>query len=697
MANLIEMSEQLKAVPDEWLTQQIENPSGMVPPYLALGELNRRKTLRSKMAQGPQSTVAQDVTQPSPGMGGTDMLNNRQPQPQQPQQPQSGMPNPMPGGLQAASPPMPQGPPAPQRMAQGGLVEAAADDSPGYDQMTPWWNRLAPGVQERLKPVRMATGGAVPGGGGVPGVLHVTQASPEWFEDEEQPWWKRSLGMYGLSSLGGMGGLGIMGGLGPALLAGLFAHRGKKKSGTDVTVTTPAAPAAMAEGGPIRMAGSGLASIPNFSLFPAQPRSFSRLPLSPYGRPEDDEDVVMEIDADGNRVMRVPGKGTLKFPAPTPIKFPEYRDTTPVDVEVPDLARVLEQVREVTKRPEGPTALDRRMEALEAHREDIRKPTRGDWLIDAGLGMMASRSPHGLQALGESALGATQNYRQRKQQALKDTLGLDERLASFEAAREEMAERARRSDLDLAKELGHQQYGASVVKAQTAGQREAARQRYDLAMAEAEAKHNQQLFTLDTGLNEKVLGHWLRPPEHHNIDPNSPEGIAAEAIRNENRARTNAQYRVGRSGTDYSFARRPLPDAQVDTVARAMIKDQAKKWGVGGEDTWQTYLGRVQNTLGDEVLAGEKYMDDPTMAEVLANDRNRFAIAQRIKALSFDASKGRDKDWLAEVRKYVQTGREAELAKGKGKPRPGITFGFGAQAPSDRRAKVFEPSTQIPF
>ena len=130
--DLIQLSEQLKGVQDQFLEQQVTNPSGTVPPYLVLSELNRRKTLRSQMAEPPVSTVAQDVLQQQPpmmpmqqGMGGVDMLNQQQPQPQMPQVPQGGMP--MGGGLAAMAPPMQQGPPAPQRMAGGGLVGAGKD------------------------------------------------------------------------------------------------------------------------------------------------------------------------------------------------------------------------------------------------------------------------------------------------------------------------------------------------------------------------------------------------------------------------------------------------------------------------------------------------------------------------------------------------------------------------------------------
>jgi len=71
MQNLIEIQNKLKGFSDEQLAKEIRFPSGGVPPFLVLGELNRRQTMRleqerSEAANTP--TVAQEVVMAA-GMG----------------------------------------------------------------------------------------------------------------------------------------------------------------------------------------------------------------------------------------------------------------------------------------------------------------------------------------------------------------------------------------------------------------------------------------------------------------------------------------------------------------------------------------------------------------------------------------------------------------------------------------------------
>jgi len=63
--NLIEIAEQLKDVPDQYLMQEVQQPTGNYPSYLVVSELGRRKRMRdSVMKQMPETTVAEDLTQP---------------------------------------------------------------------------------------------------------------------------------------------------------------------------------------------------------------------------------------------------------------------------------------------------------------------------------------------------------------------------------------------------------------------------------------------------------------------------------------------------------------------------------------------------------------------------------------------------------------------------------------------------------
>ena len=63
----------LKGAPDQALVGYVQNPSGQVPTYLALSELQRRKEMRaSYQATKPEDkSVAEDLVQESqPGVMG---------------------------------------------------------------------------------------------------------------------------------------------------------------------------------------------------------------------------------------------------------------------------------------------------------------------------------------------------------------------------------------------------------------------------------------------------------------------------------------------------------------------------------------------------------------------------------------------------------------------------------------------------
>jgi hypothetical protein len=112
--NILKLQDQLKGLPDDALVMHVQNPTGQVPTYLALGELQRRKEMRSKYqadAQTPTQSVAQELvaenTQPPPPPPGLAGLPQAQPM------------------MEAMAPPqeMPV-----QQMAQGGLADLDVGD-----------------------------------------------------------------------------------------------------------------------------------------------------------------------------------------------------------------------------------------------------------------------------------------------------------------------------------------------------------------------------------------------------------------------------------------------------------------------------------------------------------------------------------------------------------------------------------------
>lgn len=155
--NLIEISEQLKDVPDQLLMKEVESPSGAYPAYLVVTEMTRRKRMRDQaMKEAPSTTVVQDLTQPSReqmmaamaatqrGMAPSSQLVSPEAAPPAPMPQAHRMSQPQPRlnapGIMASPQAMNtlaaqdvMGAQEPRRMAAGGMVAFAEGGMPKYD------------------------------------------------------------------------------------------------------------------------------------------------------------------------------------------------------------------------------------------------------------------------------------------------------------------------------------------------------------------------------------------------------------------------------------------------------------------------------------------------------------------------------------------------------------------------------------
>ena len=115
--NLVQINERLKDLPMQVIQQYANGMNPEVPPYLALGELQRRELAQKQMAtaqgaaQGPQPSIKEQVEQKA-GLMAAQALQQQQMQ-QQMAQPSGPMP--APEGI-----PQPEG--QPEAMASGGLA-----------------------------------------------------------------------------------------------------------------------------------------------------------------------------------------------------------------------------------------------------------------------------------------------------------------------------------------------------------------------------------------------------------------------------------------------------------------------------------------------------------------------------------------------------------------------------------------------
>jgi hypothetical protein len=127
--NLIQIQEHLKDLPTQAIMSYANGQNPQVPPYMALGEMNRRKAMEQRAAQAPDSSVkekleselAQQIALPGVGQGMNMRINP------------AGMPQPMPAVQPQMAPQMPKMPiqPAarpmpPQQMSQPGSIPAGA-------------------------------------------------------------------------------------------------------------------------------------------------------------------------------------------------------------------------------------------------------------------------------------------------------------------------------------------------------------------------------------------------------------------------------------------------------------------------------------------------------------------------------------------------------------------------------------------
>jgi len=129
--NLIEIAEQLKDVPDQYLMQEVQRPTGNYPSYLVVSELGRRKRMRESVAkEAPKTTVVEDLTAPQRQQAMAQMAQMMQQPQDQNMIPQAGGLNALPQAQQdlaamdmvSAQPQMPPQMPEVPAMAGGGMV-----------------------------------------------------------------------------------------------------------------------------------------------------------------------------------------------------------------------------------------------------------------------------------------------------------------------------------------------------------------------------------------------------------------------------------------------------------------------------------------------------------------------------------------------------------------------------------------------
>lgn len=153
--NILELENLVKGVPDDQLIKEVQAPSGRIPQFLALSEVQRRKDMRDRyQAQqngGQKPTIAEQIVG-----GGIGSLPGAQGAPV-PTPAATGMPSAGTPPVAAGAAPMPTPPGMPQGFAKGGVVKmATAGEVPLGSQVrsaTPYLDAMsAPPMQYQTVP-----------------------------------------------------------------------------------------------------------------------------------------------------------------------------------------------------------------------------------------------------------------------------------------------------------------------------------------------------------------------------------------------------------------------------------------------------------------------------------------------------------------------------------------------------------------
>jgi hypothetical protein len=147
--NLVQIQERLKDLPMQAIMSYANGMNPQVPPYLALGEMNRRKQMEQQAAQPPKATVKENLEQQ---MGLAQLQNMRQAPmmgqpPMQPQAPQAPEVMPQPEAEMAMAAGGVAHLPVDMEFASGGIIAFA---NPEGDQLVKDEDKLDSGVAKKI-------------------------------------------------------------------------------------------------------------------------------------------------------------------------------------------------------------------------------------------------------------------------------------------------------------------------------------------------------------------------------------------------------------------------------------------------------------------------------------------------------------------------------------------------------------------
>ncbi len=483
--NLLKLQDQLKGIPDNNLVTMVQQPTGQMPQFLVLAEIQRRKDMRESTQASPDSTVADDLEQQG--------LAALQPPPQE-EAPMEGAPEQMDAGLAALPTDMPEAP----SMAGGGIVAFAKGDLIGGDikpLTATQFARLTPADQRAY----VAKFGAPPLAGAEKGADLIKSIFGGEVNPAEPSYAQRLQGILGAGP-----GENVFQNVGRAVATeaqspayGVLAASKPKPLASAMTPPglTPA---------DIKQAGMDLASQP----MPAQ--------AAPVAAP---------IATAGIGAGRAPAmdSGLLK-----------WTDIPSTDADYDALKRPVRSAEEAMAEmqtmlgtDEGLATLKDKLAGMEAKAAGEEEQSLGMALLRAGLGMAAGTSPFALTNIAAGGI-----------EGVKDYAAAKERLDAKQEKRFEIESRI--SQAERAEKVAAAKYGVESKEADE--KREDIRQlkklenKVNIDVKNAEGKFNAQKENADIKLKKEQLAIQRtaanKPPAEIQVlnwlkDPKNAEAYAA--------------------------------------------------------------------------------------------------------------------------------------------------------------------------
>lgn len=393
------MSEQLKDVPDELLMKEVQSPSGAYPSYLIVTEMGRRKRMRDQAKREmPTTTVTQDLMPPSREqmmMAAAAAQRQTMPPMAQPMsQPPQGLNAPgimaSPQAMNALAAQDVMGAQEPRRMAGGGMVSFAEGGDIKYDDRGVARFQNQGYVGETSSPVGRFFRGFMAGPEGAgeryaeqQRILARERELREKLQQLEGYGFKQQTREQQLEAENIRRQLGALPSqikqpVEPPPVAATQADARRMDNFIDATVRPSAAPPAP----PAVAGGGGRGSTP---ITLTSPTTASPLTIAPYVDPYATETKKNLADL---RALREP---------------------TAEDIEQ---LRTAEEKRYGEKVPFRMGFLEQDIAKRQKDIEGRRGSNINEAIIQAGLGIMGSKSPYFAQAVSEGGLSALGAYRQ---------------------------------------------------------------------------------------------------------------------------------------------------------------------------------------------------------------------------------------------------------------------------------------------